>query len=74
MLTVLPNRSLDKRGDYQLLSIDLGNGVTDARFLKMINPSVGVFHLEGVEPGIATVEQALNWRNGGWHVNAEVLT
>ncbi len=74
MLAVLPNKRMEKRGDYELLSVDLGNGVTDARFLKMVNPSVGCFHLEGVEPGISTVEQALNWRNGQWHQHAEVLT
>ncbi|WP_213083536.1 hypothetical protein, partial [Escherichia coli] len=29
-----------------------------------LNPSVGVWHVEGVHPRCATVQGALNWRNG----------
>ena len=53
----------DREGDYELLPLDLG----DRRrrpFLKMKNPSVGVFHIEGVHPRCRTVREALAWRNG----------
>jgi arsenate reductase-like glutaredoxin family protein len=29
----------------------------------MLNPSIGVYHIEGVHPECDTVEKALNWRN-----------
>jgi len=53
----------DKRGDYELLLFDIGDG-RKRPHLKMKNPSIGVFHVEGVHPDCKTVEQALNWRNG----------
>jgi len=57
-------KSLDKSGDgiYELLSINLG----DERYrpyLKMRNPSIQTWHIEGVAPNIRTVEEALKWRN-----------
>jgi hypothetical protein len=74
MLSKLPHKSLNKSGDYQLLSVRLSDEVTDARYLRMLNPSVGVWHLEGVDPSCGTVAEALNWRNQRWHENAEILT
>jgi hypothetical protein len=74
MMAALPHKSLEKRGDYELFSINLGAGATDARYLKMTNPSVGCFHLEGVHPDCNTVEKSLNWRNQNFYENAEVLT
>ncbi|MDE2096214.1 MAG: hypothetical protein KGL39_03145, partial [Patescibacteria group bacterium] len=74
MLAVLPNKVVDKVGDYQLLSIRLSEQVTDARFLKMLNPSIGTWHLEGVAPECDTVEKSLNWRNQNMFTNAEILT
>jgi hypothetical protein len=62
MLSHLPHKVLDKRGDYEVLRIDFPGLAQDTRFLKMKNPSIGVFHLEGVERSCATVEQAINWR------------
>jgi hypothetical protein len=53
---------LDKCGDYELLSIKLSDNVSDARYLKMRNPSIGIFHVEGVEGN--TVQEALNFRAG----------
>ena len=70
----LPNRLLDKDGNYELYSIDLSEEIKDARYLKMVNPSIGVFHLEGVDPKISTVKDALIWRNQNLFVNAEILT
>lgn len=54
---------LDKRGDYELLSLKLSDEVPDARYLKMKNPSMaGVWHCEGVEGN--TVQEAINFRAG----------
>ena len=30
----------------------------------MINPSIGIHHIEGVHPDCKTIQQALNFRNG----------
>jgi hypothetical protein len=37
-----------------------GRGV----YLKMLNPSIGVWHLEGVDNACRTVQHAINWRAG----------
>jgi hypothetical protein len=59
----LPHKSLDKKGDYELLAIDLSDELKACRYLKMLNPSVpGVWHLEGVSNDCKTVQHALNWR------------
>ena len=56
-------RILDKQGDYELVLLELGD---DRRrpYLKMLNPSIGVWHAEGVLPICKTVAEALAWRNG----------
>jgi hypothetical protein len=77
MLIALKSVSLDVDGTYELLSVNLGGEVTDARYLKMLNPSIGVWHLEGVDPKCKTVQAALNWRascakNEEW--KPEILT
>jgi len=64
MLSVLKNKVLDKKGDYSLLSIELSDQVKDARFLKMLNPSIQIWHLEGVSRECNTVAEAINWRAG----------
>jgi hypothetical protein len=74
MLAKLPHKRLDHRGNYELFSIKLSAQVSDARYLKMTNPSVGVFHLEGVPAECDTVQKSLNWRNQNWHEDAEILT
>jgi hypothetical protein len=43
--------------------LDLGDG-QKRPYLKMLNPSIGVFHIEGVPADITTVRQAINWRAG----------
>lgn len=55
--------SVDAEGDYELLLLELGDG-RRRPFLKMKNPSVGVWHVEGVHPDCRTVREALAWRNG----------
>ena len=53
----------DRKGDYELLLIPMGNG-REHPFLKMKNPSIGVYHLEAVHRDCKTVNQALNFRKG----------
>ena len=74
MLSKLPHKSLEQRGTYELLSIRLSDEIPDARYLRMVNPSVGVFHLEAVDPSCNTITESLNWRNSNWHETAEILT
>ena len=54
---------ISAQGTYELLSLDLNDG-RRRPYLKMRNPSIGVYHLEGVHPDCTTVQEALNWRNG----------
>ena len=70
----MPHKLLDTQDNYELYSIDLSEEVKDARYLKMTNPSIQVFHIEGVAPEIATVKDALKWRNQNMFENADVLT
>lgn len=74
ILDKLPHKILDSDGDYVLYSIDLSAEVKDARYLKMTNPSIGVFHIEAVGPEIATVKDAKLWRNENMFADAEILT
>ena len=74
MLSVLKSKTLHKRGNYELLSVRLSNECPDARYLKMLNPSIGTWHMEGVPIEDDTVEKCLNRRNCGWFTDAEILT
>ena len=56
-------KRIDKCGNYELLLLDLNDG-RQRPYLKMLNPSIGTWHVEGVHPDCNTVEKALNWRNG----------
>ena len=64
MLEMIPNRVIDSSGNYSLLGVDLSDQIKNAKFLKMLNPSLGVWHVEGVHPSCNTVQQAINWRAG----------
>jgi hypothetical protein len=63
----LGSKVLDKSADgmYELHLVNLGDEVGEWPYLKMLNPSIGVYHMEAVEQGITTVEAALNFRNSG---------
>lgn len=52
----------DKQGNYELLLLFLDDN-RPRPYLKMLNPSLGTWHVEGIPPNITTVEEALNWRN-----------
>jgi hypothetical protein len=58
----LKAKVVDSVGEYELLMLDLGDGRVRP-YLKMKNPSVGTYHIEGVHPDCDTVKKALNWRN-----------
>jgi len=53
---------LDSFRDYELLSVRLSDDAPDCRYLKMVNPSIGVWHVEGVDPQCRTVREALHFR------------
>ena len=53
---------VDRAGDYELLMLPLWHGWR-VPYLKMINPSTGTCHIEGVHPDCKTVAEALAWRN-----------
>lgn len=64
LIVKLGAKSLDKsdNGVYELLDINIGDGRVRP-YLKMLNPSIKTWHVEGVGPECKTVEQALKWRN-----------
>jgi len=62
MLGGLNHKILEKNGNYELLSIELSSEIRDARYLKMLNPSIQTFHIEGVGPNCKTIAEAINWR------------
>jgi hypothetical protein len=58
---------VDKEGEYELLLLNLQDG-RKRPYLKMTNPSIECYHVEGVHPDCDTVEKALKWRNGSSEV------
>jgi hypothetical protein len=64
VLSKLNARILDDKGaeGYCLYDLDLGDG-RRRPYLRMFNPSEKVWHIEGVPPEVATVDQALESRN-----------
>ena len=55
-------KEIDKQGDYSLLEVDLGKQVGNWRYLKMMNPSIGAWHMECVGRDCNTVQEAINFR------------
>jgi hypothetical protein len=56
---------LDRQGDYELHLVDLKGETGKHPYLKMRNPSIGVYHMEAVSKECRTVKAALAFRNGG---------
>lgn len=54
---------LDKQEDYELHEVDLKGDTGKWPYLKMLNPSIGVWHMECVDRTCRTVKDALRWRN-----------
>ncbi len=61
--TLLDFKVIDKHESYELITFDIGDGRIRP-YLKMVNPSIGVTHIEGVRPEITTVKDAIAYRNG----------
>lgn len=75
LLADLGSKLLDKQGNYELHQIDLHGTTGNWPYLKMLNPSIGVWHLEAVDRKCKTVEQALAWRDSeDNYEKPEVLT
>lgn len=51
-------------GQYELIAIDYDGRGEKRPFLKMKNPSVDAWHIEGCPPNIRTVKDAICYRNG----------
>ena len=68
------SETLDTVDDYALLMVDLGGETGKWPYLKMRNPSIGVWHLEAVPRECRTVQQALEARNGGAFVHIRPMT
>jgi len=64
LIVKLGAKSIDKSldGMYELLDVNIGDG-RYRPYLKMRNPSIKTWHVEGVHPKCRTVKQALKWRN-----------
>ena len=62
LATQLGARTVDKQGDYEVVMIDLGGRIGEWPYLKMLNPSVGVWHLECLDSRCTTVQEAINFR------------
>lgn len=64
MLGLLDAQVLDESGceyGYQVMLLNVGTTQKEA-YLRMLNPSTGEVHIEGVPPGTTTVRQALEAR------------
>jgi hypothetical protein len=59
----LGTKVMDKQKDYELHEIDLGGETGKWPYLKMLNPSIGVWHMECVDKTCRTVKDAITWRN-----------
>ena len=74
-LDQLFHRVIDKRGSYELIQVLVGDSTREfGTYLKMLNPSIGIWHMEGVPNNIRTVDEALGWRNNNWFVDADKIT
>ena len=66
MLEVFGPQVVEKPNDnvYELLTVDLGGNTGVWPYLKMLNPSIGCWHMECVGKDCKTIEEALKFRNG----------
>jgi len=59
----LGGKVLDKQDNYELHEIDLGGTTGKWPYLKMLNPSIGVWHMECVDKTCKSVKDAIRFRN-----------
>jgi hypothetical protein len=57
---VLSTKTFEVGGKYELYSVDFGGDEREI-YLKMVCPSKGTTHIEGVDPSCKTVDQALGY-------------
>lgn len=62
-MNTLESTTIDTYKSYELILLDMGDK-RDRPYLKMVNPSIGVTHIEGVPKGTKTVKEAICFRNG----------
>lgn len=61
--------------EYRLVKLDIPQMRVEPVYLIMKNPSIGVWHCEGVDPKCKTVKEALAWRdNEDEYIEPDVLT
>ncbi|MBF0459383.1 MAG: hypothetical protein HQK99_15950 [Nitrospirae bacterium] len=65
---------IDRYYDYELIELSLREIDVTGRYLKIKDPSIGTWHVEGVPPEINTCKQALEWRKRGLAWNPQQLT
>lgn len=61
LCTRLGAEVVDRQGEYEVLLLNVRG--QKRPYLKMKNPSIGTIHIEGIAPGIRTVDEALKFRN-----------
>jgi len=69
----LGSKIIDKQDDYELHVIDLGGNTGKWPCLKMLNPSIGVWHMEWVDKNCKTVKDAIKFRNQS-ELTPEIVT
>ena len=65
---------IDSWLDYELLRLHIPDIFINPIVLKMKNPSIECYHVEGVPSYIKTVQEALTWRCNGFTWNPKQLT
>ncbi len=74
ILQKMGGKILDSWNGYELIALNIPDMHIKPVYLKMRNPSIGTFHLEGIPPRITTCRDALSWRVGGLKWNPKQLT
>lgn len=74
--TVIDEWKKDVKVEYKLVTLDIPGMRIKPTYLIMKNPSIGVWHAEGVPSENNTVKKALAWRDGdnGNYIIPEQLT
>jgi hypothetical protein len=58
----LETKTIEKNNGYELLEIPIAGMETKAKYLKMKNPSIDTFHIEGVASDINSIREAIHFR------------
>ena len=74
LIQKLGGKVVDSWKGYELITLDIPGMGIKPTYLKMKNPSIGTYHVEGVPPRITTCREALSWRVGGLKWNPKQLT